>query len=139
MGELPSYLLIPREKLGQGSGVTVRVVGDMQNLARDMASVMLEEIKLKTNSTWIIPVGPVDQFSILAQLINDERIDCSDLCLINMDEYLTDDDRWVASSHPLSFRGYMDRLFYDKLDPELAPPRKTGCSPSPVASARSRS
>ena len=129
---IPQYLLTPRDKLAQGSGVPLRVVGDMHDLARDMARVMLDEIIRKPDSTWIIPVGPVDQFPILAQLINDQRIDCSQLCLINMDEYLTDDDRPVPSSHPLSFRGYMDRLFYDKLDPELAPPRENRVFPEPA-------
>src|SRR5215510_4734436 len=115
MGDsFPQYLSIPPGKLGQGSNVKVRIRGDLQDLALDMAHVMLEELKRKPDSTWIIPVGPVDQFPILAQLINDQRIDCSNLCLINMDEYLSDDDRWLLPSHPLSFRGYMKRLFYDK-------------------------
>ena len=132
---IPSYLSIPREKLGETSGVKVRVRGDMQDLARDMAGVMLHELRRSEReakpATWIIPVGPVDQFPILAQMINDQRIDLTGACLINMDEYLTDDDRWVPSNHPLSFRGYMNRLFYDKLDPELAPNKENRIFPEP--------
>jgi glucosamine-6-phosphate deaminase len=127
----PNYLLIPPDKLGQGTSVKLRIKGDQHDLALDMAHTMLAELKANPTSTWIIPVGPVDQFPILAQLINDQRIDCSDLCLINMDEYLTDDDRWLPPSHPLSFRGYMNRLFYDKLDPDLAPPTDLRIFPEP--------
>ena len=130
--KFPSYLSISPAKLGEGSGVRVRIRGDMQDVARDMAEVMLREIRENEKpQTWIIPVGPVDQFPILAQMINDQRIDCSELCLINMDEYLTDDGRWVPSNHPLSFRGYMNRLFYDKLDPELAPHPENRLFPAP--------
>jgi len=132
MGNLfPEYLLIQRQKLGEGSGVRLRVVGDMQDLARDMAAVMFDEIKRKPDSTWIVPVGPVDQFPILAEMINTQRLDCHDLCLINMDEYLTDDDQWIPADHPLSFRGYMDRLFYNRLNPELAPRSDNRIFPHP--------
>jgi glucosamine-6-phosphate deaminase len=48
-----------------------------------------------------------------------------------MDEYLTDDDHWIAREHPLSFRGFMDRRFYDLLDPKLAPRREHRVFPDP--------
>jgi glucosamine-6-phosphate deaminase len=82
-------------------------------------------------ATLIVPVGPVDQFPVLAQAINDERIDCRDVMLINMDEYLTDDDRFVPLDHPLSFRGYMDRAFYELIDPALAPRPEHRVFPDP--------
>ena len=131
----PQYLSIPRERLGEGSGVRVRVCGDMTDIARDMAEVMFAELEESARNrkpaTWIVPVGPVDQFPLLAQKINQARLDCRDVCLINMDEYLTDDDRWIDFQHPLSFRGYMDRLFYDRLDPELAPRKENRVFPEP--------
>ncbi len=135
MTGLPAYLDVPPEKLGRGTSVRVRVVGDMASLARDMAEVMLSEIRAGALSgkpaTLIVPVGPVDQFPVLAEMINKQRIDCRDVCLINMDEYLTNDDRWVEAEHPLSFRGFMDRLFYDRLDPELAPKKENRIFPDP--------
>src|SRR5205823_13154096 len=51
---------------------------------------------------------------------------------INMDEYLTDDDQWLPADHPLSFRGFMDRHFYDLLDPALAPPPEQRVFPDPA-------
>jgi glucosamine-6-phosphate deaminase len=78
-----------------------------------------------------VPVGPVDQYPILAKKINEQRIDCRDVCLINMDEYLTDGDHWIDPKHPLSFRGHMDRLFYDRLNPELAPRPENRVFPDP--------
>lgn len=132
---LPAYLNIPAAELGQGTPVKVRVLGDMASIARDVAEAMKAEILAAQRAgrvaTLIIPVGPVDQFPILAQMINDERMDCRDVVLINMDEYLTDDDQFVPMEHPLSFRGYMDRAFYSLLDPMLAPRPENRVFPDP--------
>jgi glucosamine-6-phosphate deaminase len=54
-----------------------------------------------------------------------------DVVVINMDEYLTDDDAWLPIDHPLSFRGFMDRKFYDLLDGSLAPPVENRVFPDP--------
>jgi glucosamine-6-phosphate deaminase len=48
-----------------------------------------------------------------------------------MDEYLTDKDQWVPLDHPLSFRGFMNRKFYDLLDPALAPRPENRVFPDP--------
>jgi glucosamine-6-phosphate deaminase len=36
-----------------------------------------------------------------------------------MDEYLTDDLQYLSKDNPLSFRGGMDRIFYNQIDEEL--------------------
>lgn len=129
------YLTIPATELGRGTAVRVRVLGDMASLARDLADAMKQEIltaqRAGRAATLIVPVGPVDQFPLLAQAINAGRIDCRDVMLINMDEYLTDDDRFVPNDHPLSFRGYMERAFYALLDPALAPRPEHRVFPDP--------
>jgi len=133
--QFPGYLTVAARELGQGTPVQVRILGDMAAIAQDMAEAMRQEIldaaQAGRGATLIVPVGPVDQFPVLAQMINDQRIDCRDVMLINMDEYLTDDDRYVPAEHPLSFRGFMDRLFYDRLDPALAPPPAHRVFPDP--------
>ena len=135
MSELPDYLKVTAADLGRDTPVKVRILGDMASVGQDMAKALLREIldaqAARRNATLIVPVGPVDQFPILAQMINEQRIDCRDVIVINMDEYLTDDDRYVPADHPLSFRGYMDRLFYDRLDPALAPPPEQRVFPDP--------
>lgn len=122
---MPPYLTVPAHELGKSTNVRVEIVGDAEDLARRMAVEMLEEILLAQKeglaATLIVPVGPVDQFPVLAELINHRRVACREVVIINMDEYLTDDDQWLDRDHPLSFRGFMDRKFYDLLDPGLAP------------------
>ena len=128
---MPAYLDVAPEQLGKGTPVKVRVLGDMASIAKDFAAALLAEIRGGAK-TFIVPVGPVDQFPILADAINQQHVDCRDVCFINMDEYLTDDDRWIDIEHPLSFRGFMNRLFYDRVNPELAPRKENRVFPDPT-------
>ena len=133
--EIPQYLSITRDQLGRDVPVKVRVVGDMDDVARDIARVMLEIVEAARQegrgATLIVPVGPVDQYPVLAEMINQRRSDWRDVMIINMDEYLTNDDQWVDLDHPLGFRGFMDRQFYDLIDPELAPAAENRVFPRP--------
>ncbi len=133
---VPEYLTIGPDRLGMGTPVKVRTCGDMEALANDMAQAMAETIKQarrkSRNATLIIPVGPVDQFPVLAEMINRQRIDCREVMLINMDEYLTNDDQWVDIDHPLSFRAFMNAKFYNLLDPDLAPRAENRVFPDPT-------
>lgn len=122
---LPAYLSIPAAELGRGQSVQVRVKGDMTSLAEDMAEAMLDEIvgaaKEGRGATLIVPVGPVDQFPILAHSLNERKVSCRQTVIVNMDEYLNEDGGWIPETHPLSFRACMNRQFYQLLDPSLAP------------------
>jgi glucosamine-6-phosphate deaminase len=132
----PDYLRISATDLGKGQLVKVRRVSDAPSLSQDLAEAILSEIRNGEGSgrgaTVIVPVGPVDHFPILARLINEQKLSCRDTVFINMDEYLTDDDEWLSSAHPLSFRGHMDRAFYRFLDPTLAPPLENRVFPDPA-------
>ena len=132
---IPDYLNVPPEELGEGTPVQVRISGDMQAVARDVAETMMAAVEQSRgagrSATMIIPVGPVDQYPILAEMINQQQSDWRDVMLINMDEYLTDDDAWVDVDHPLGFRGYMNRKFYDLIRPDLAPRPENRVFPDP--------
>lgn len=121
----PDYLTVPSDALGANQSVKVAIDGDKESLARHMALAILDELRQGqargNGATLILPVGPVDQFPILAEMLNESKLSIREAVIINMDEYLIDDDQWVPDDHPLSFRGFMDRLFYSRLDPELAP------------------
>lgn len=132
---LPDYLNISASELGVGQSVKVRVLGDMASIARDFAGTILGEIlqaqRAGRSATFIVPVGPVDQFPILARLINEKKVSCRDVAFINMDEYVGDDRQWIPADHPLSFRSYMNRAFYELLDSSLAPLPENRVFPDP--------
>ena len=112
-------MTIPRGELGRGTNVQVRIGGDVDALARDMAAEIATLIRANNragkNTCAIVPVGPVGQYHYLARMIAEESINCSSVIFINMDEYLDDDGDLIDSGHPLSFRGFMQRAFYDRL------------------------
>lgn len=133
---MPEYLSVPGERLGEGTPVKVHGAGDMEDVARRMARDILALVAAVRRegraATLIVPVGPVDQFPLLADAINRQHDDWRDVMLVNMDEYLTDDDHWVDIDHPLGFRGYMQRAFYDRIDPALAPRPENRVFPDPA-------
>ena len=135
MSSLPDYLAVSAADLGKGSQVKVRVKGEMASIAQDLAEAVLAEIvQGEANgrgATLILPVGPVDHFPILARMLNEQKISCRNTVIINMDEYLDDEDQWIPAQHPLSFRGYMDRAFYSLLASDLAPPLANRVFPDP--------
>ena len=136
---VPEYLSVTPDQLGLGTTVRVHRCGDMADVARRMADDMLAAVSSAQSEgrcpTLIVPVGPVDQYPVLAAEINRRRADWRDVMLINMDEYLDDEDQWIDIWHPLSFRGYMNRMFYELLEPSLAPRPENRVFPDPTAGA----
>ncbi|MBT3358546.1 MAG: glucosamine-6-phosphate isomerase [Rhodospirillales bacterium] len=81
---------------------------------------------------FILPVGPVGQYDIIAQKCNRENISLCDLVVINMDEYLVSETGgFISNDDPLSFHRHMEDHFYGLLDPALAPPENQRIFPDP--------
>ena len=128
-------LAIPCERLGQGTGIQIRVVGDAAAVTADMARWMAKFLRDRNArgepTRWIVPVGPVDQYSILADICNRERISLRGAVLFNMDEYCDASGRLIPPDHPLSFIKLMNGRFYDLLDSELRPLPENRIFPDP--------
>ncbi|MEO3475407.1 hypothetical protein AAFN86_26380 [Roseomonas sp. CAU 1739] len=119
-------LLIQPETLGHGTGVAVTVVADAASLTQVFADMLLSEYREaraagRDQVLFIVPVGPVGQYDLLAARCNAERLPLSNLTLIGMDEYLAPGGDWIAAEDPRSFRGHMRRHLLDAIDPVLAP------------------
>lgn len=132
---LPAYLNIPAAELGQRTNVKVRILGDTASLARDFAETLKLEIiaanREQRRASFIIPIGPVDPYPLLAEMLNHEKVSCRNITFIGMDEYLDDRRNLIPENHPLSFRGFLNRMFYARLDPGLAPPLAQRLFPDP--------
>ena len=59
----------------------------------------------------ILPVGPFDQYPLLAKIIRKNRIDLSTCRFFFMDEYCNDNGAALPFRHPLSLRGNIERNF----------------------------
>lgn len=129
------YYHIPAEELGQDAKIPLAFPGDsaavFAQIADDMIATIKEHNAAGIKTVMICPVGPVGQYPIFVERVNAERISLASCWFINMDEYLVDGDEWIAETDPLSFRGFMNRTVYSKIDPELVMPPEQRIFPDP--------
>ncbi len=72
----------------------------------------------------ILPVGPVPQYAIAAEMINRFGFDCRHVVTFNMDEYANDRGETAPAEWEGSFATSMRRSFFDLIRPELRPLEK---------------
>ncbi|MGL4651804.1 MAG: 6-phosphogluconolactonase [Caldilineaceae bacterium] len=132
---LPPWFDYAADELAARSPVAVRVLADGDALHADLAEQIAGEIAANnataSPSRLILPVGPVRQYPLLAQICNQRRIDWGACHLFLMDEYCDWQGRRVAPEHPLSFNGFFLRELVQRLDPDLRPPMAQLYLPDP--------
>lgn len=129
------YSITANQLTGNESRIPVVVMDDKGEVHYEIAFRMLMEVEENNRNNrktvFICPVGPIAQYRIFARWVNERRINLKNTWIINMDEYLTDDEEWIEKSNPLSFHGYMDRELYNRLNPELTVPEEQRIFPDP--------
>lgn len=114
---------IKKEDLGKGSNIKLEVCDTEVDMYWKVAIEVLETIEENNKkgepTLMVVPYGPIGPYSRLVYLINKYRVSLKNCTFINMDEYLTDDGKYIDKNDPLSFRGGMDRIFYSQIDEEL--------------------
>jgi glucosamine-6-phosphate deaminase len=90
-----------------------------KSIADDMIRTIEENNKKQETTVCIVPVGPVGQYPFFVEAVNKEQVSLKNTYFINMDEYLDDEDEYLPTNHRLSFRGFMTREVYQKIDPAL--------------------
>lgn len=114
---------MPIEELAKGSNIKLNVCEHEVDMYWKVAIEVLETIEennKKGKTTFmIVPYGPLGPYFRLTYLVNKYNISLKNCVFCNMDEYLTDDFKYIAKDEPLSFRGGMDRIFYSQIKDEL--------------------
>jgi glucosamine-6-phosphate deaminase len=132
----PEYLKIPLHELGNASKVSLTILPDQEGLYEHFARSIINEIKHNHQTgeptRLILPVGPVGQYPVLVRLSNLEGIGWENVHIFNMDEYCDWQGRLISSRDPISFRGFMQREFVDRLEPELRIPKNQLLFPDPL-------
>lgn len=130
------YYQIDAENLGENSKIPLLKLRESGEVFYEMALEMVDTIKQHNaqgeKTVFICPVGPVGQYPIFVRLVNRDRVSLKNCWFLNMDEYLTDEDKWIDPASPLSFRGFMDRVVYSQIDPALVMPAEQRVFPDPV-------
>ena len=129
------YYRLSAQQLGENAKVPLMKLGDSGEVFYEIALEMVREIE-KNNAqgrrtVFICPVGPVGQYPIFVRLVGERRLSLKNCWFINMDEYLTDEDEYIDENSKLSFRGFMNRNVYGKIDEELLMPKEQRIFPDP--------
>lgn len=126
--QLFEWCKIPPEDLPKDrrAKVKLRILPMPCNVYVDIATTMIEE--LKTNNAanrptrWILPCGPRGQYPIFTERVNRERISLKNVHIFHMDDHLDWQGRHLPFVHPYSYRGWMTRNFYDRIDSSINVP-----------------
>ena len=118
-----AYNLIEPEDLGKGSRIRLERCETEQDMywkvALELVEMIVENNKSGKQTVMVTPYGPLGPYSRFAYLVNKNRVSLKNCVFINMDEYLDNDKKYLPKDHPLSFRGGMERSFYNLVDDEL--------------------
>jgi len=128
--ELQSWCRIPAEELPghPDRKIPFRLCKDSAEMgllmARELADEVLANASAGRGTRAIIPCGPGCWYAPFAAIVNNERIALKDLTIFHMDECLDWQGKELPRSHPYSFRGTMEQLFYGPILPELNVPEE---------------
>lgn len=129
------YFKLTKEDLGKNSKIPIVALGSAGEVFYEMALDMIQNIEQNNakgeKTVFICPVGPVGQYPIFVRLVNERNVSLKNTWFFNMDEYLQDNDTYIDTENPLSFRGFMNRTVYNKIKPELVMPENQRVFPDP--------
>jgi glucosamine-6-phosphate deaminase len=126
--EVRKLLKLSRRQMVDRAGKHLVIVKDIDALHQHFAEAIAAEIKAnnaKNRTTrLILPVGPVGQYPILAELVNSQRISLKNCWFFMMDEHCDDRGVALAPDHPLSFRRTFNEAFCRHVQRNLMLPAK---------------
>ena len=130
------YYKYSPEELLLNTKVPMELMESSQAVFSRMAADMTEEI-IRNNeagkrTVFICPVGPVGQYPYFVDLVNKKKISLKNVWFFNMDEYLTDDGKWIERETSLSCGWFMNRGVYAKIDSDLLMPECQRVFPDPL-------
>jgi glucosamine-6-phosphate deaminase len=126
--EIRRLLNMSPARMFEQAGTKLLVCPDIDELHQHFARSIAAEIK--TNNTkgkstkLILPVGPVGQYPMLAEIVNSERISLKQCWFFMMDEHCDDNGIVLPPDHPLSFRHTFDEQFASRVQRSLMLPAK---------------
>lgn len=137
---MKGYFDLKAAELADGARIPLLRLGESGEVFYELALRMIRVIEDNNaqgrRTVLIVPVGPVGQYPIFTRLVNERRTDLSRCWFFNMDEYLDDDGNWLQEGHRLSFRGFMSRQVYGRIDARLLPREGQRVFPDPRDPAR---
>jgi glucosamine-6-phosphate deaminase len=107
-----------------GLKIPFRLCADSRAMGELMARELVSEIQAHNSKAEqmraIIPCGPACWYKPFVDLVNAERVSLRNLVVFHMDECLDWQGRELPRDHPYSFRGYLEKAFYNPIEAELS-------------------
>ena len=132
---LDRLMEMPVAELEAKARLKFRLLPDIPALLDHFARSTAEEIKGHNArgepTRLILPVGPIGQYPILAEITNRERISWKKVFIFQMDEFLDWQSRPIPLSHALSFEAFLRARFLAAIDEDLRPPHDHHFVPHP--------
>lgn len=127
--------LEPDEVIKEAKGQLV-VFDTLDEVYDYLAEEMVQEFEKAAKGdrivSFIMPVGPTQPYRLMAEKINYRQISLKNVRFFFMDEYVDDEkDRLIPKSNPLSFRGQIGPLLFDRIRPDLLMPKSQVIFPMP--------
>ncbi len=126
--EVRKLLKMSRKQVLDKAGKHLVILKDIDALHQHFAETIAEEIKSNNAkgrpAKLILPVGPVGQYPILIDMIHTHKISLKKCWFFFMDENCDDNGIAVPPTHPLSFKGEMQQMFFSKIRKNLLIPAK---------------
>jgi glucosamine-6-phosphate deaminase len=120
--EIVELLKLTPEELGKKAKGHLLILESLVKLHEHFARSISEEIKSNNKknlpTVLILPYGPIGQYPILVDYINNERISLKKCTFFFMDEYADINGVELPETHFMSFKGGISRIF-SKIDSEL--------------------
>ena len=121
--DLDRMLCLPAEELSKHTSISIIILPNLEalykHLARHLADTIIDNDKMGKPTSFILPVGPTEQYPEFARIVNNESIDCRNVTTFNMDEYLDWQGKMIPDSNPISFKRAMNELLFSRINPEL--------------------
>ena len=127
--------LEPDEVIKEAKGQLV-VFDTLDEVYDYLAEEMVQEFEKAAKGdrivSFIMPVGPTQPYRLMAEKSNYRQISLKNVRFFFMDEYVDDEkDRLIPKSNPLSFRGQIGPLLFDRIRPDLLMPKSQVIFPTP--------
>ena len=101
-------------------------------LAEEMVNEFEKAAKGDKIVSFIMPVGPTQPYRLMAEKINYRQLNLRNVRFFFMDEYVDDEkDELIPETSPLSFRGQIGSLLFNRIRPDLIMPKDQIIFPTP--------
>jgi glucosamine-6-phosphate deaminase len=142
--DLYEWCRVPLEQLEHHPNrkVPFRLVQDSAAMGDLMARELVQEISAANGRgeelRAVVPCGPSSWYKPFTDLVNARGVSLRHFIVYHMDECLDWQGRELPRAHPYSFRGFMERCFYQPVRPDLAVPEENRfwLSPSTMEAVR---